>query len=141
MRARRMFSAFLFGVVVNDCLERLFWLPRHVRIGHAVPRAGIAFHQAVAGHVEVVLGIIIIRGNRRDKSHYKSPINTCSVEHAARASAMQVRVCSFWIRVPSVKSCRGSSLSALMERARLGVGMWRRGLKGETGGNTRLTCE
>src|SRR5207247_4074951 len=51
----------------------------HVRVGCAV-FIGIAFHQAIAGHVEVVFRIFVVRKSRRDKCEHESTINAYAIE-------------------------------------------------------------
>src|SRR5258708_5792998 len=75
----------LFGEEIGHSLERLLWLPGHVRVGRAV-LASIAFHQTVAGHVQVVFWVFVVRRSRRDKREHKSAINACAVEYTQHIS-------------------------------------------------------
>lgn len=72
-RAIFALSGLVFGEVIGHSLERLFWLSWHGRVGCAA-LADIAFHQAVARHVEIVSRVYVVRESRRDKREHKGAV-------------------------------------------------------------------
>src|SRR5258708_35239253 len=75
----------MYGVIPGPRRKRLLWLPRHVRVGRAVP-VGIAFDQTVAGHVEIIFRIFMVRKSWRDKRVDKSAINADAIEDTQHIS-------------------------------------------------------
>ena len=46
-----------------------------------MPPIIVVFHQTGAGHVEVVSGIVTVRGDLRDELEYECAIHACGVEY------------------------------------------------------------
>ena len=59
----------LFFIEVCHCMKAFFWLPRHIRVGDAVPAVLVTLHQAVTVLVRVEARGIIIGIGRRKEGH------------------------------------------------------------------------
>ncbi len=73
-------SSHLLGrVILGYRLKRLLWLPRHIWVDRTVG-VNKAFDQAVAGHVQIIFGIVVGRQGWCDKGEHESAINADTIE-------------------------------------------------------------